>query len=108
VVIVLPKKPRKVYVPNRSVHDFSPAESYGQLIYLTEGKLDPYATSKYHRIFSEAMKDSDPEDYILLTGLNAVNVVAAHIMTKLHGRVNLLLFKSRIGYENCYVERIIL
>ena len=100
-------KPRKVFIPNRSVHDFSAAEPHGRLIYLTEGKIDPYATSKYYRMFEDRLKDSDPEDYILLTGLNMINVIAVIIMTRMHNRVNLLLFKSRIGKSNCYVERII-
>ncbi|GAH68034.1 unnamed protein product, partial [marine sediment metagenome] len=31
-----------VYVTNKSGHDYSPAESYGGLVYITTGNLDRF------------------------------------------------------------------
>lgn len=90
----------KVFVVNNSAHDFSPAAEYGDLIFLSEGAMNRYATNNMHRQFSEKLRDSMPEDYILLCGLSVMNAVACSIFAHKHGRLNILLFKQGI-----YVER---
>jgi hypothetical protein len=97
----------KVYIPNRSTHDFSAAEIYGDLVFLSSKNISSFKTNRIFRKFYEILKDSDCEDYILLTGLTALNVIAAIIMEELHGRVNLLIFNPRSGKRN-YVERVIM
>lgn len=90
----------KVFVVNNSAHDFSPATDYGELIFLSEGAMNRYATNNMHRLFSEELRDSHLEDYILLCGLSVMNAVACSIFAHKHGRLNLLLFK-----QGQYVER---
>ena len=90
----------KVYVINRSGHDFSDAERFGELIYLSEGTFDPWSVNSMYRQFSEAMKDSKSSDYILPTGLSIMIGVAFAVFSSKHNKLNLLLFKN-----NRYIDR---
>ena len=91
---------RKVFIVNKSAHDFSAAEQYGELVPLSEGSMNRYGTNNMHRKFLEILENSHEEDYILLCGLSVMNVVACSIFTHLHMRLNLLMFK-----EGNYAER---
>lgn len=90
----------KVFVVNRSAHDFSAAEKFGELVFLSEGPINRYAVNNIHRIFSEKMKNSSPDDYIVPCSLNVMNIIAGAIHARNHGNLNLLLFK-----EGVYLER---
>ena len=96
---------RKVYIVNKSTHDFSSAERFGDLVFMSEGPINRYAVSQMERQFSEIMKDSNPEDYILCTSLTQMNIVAACTFQNMHGRVNLLIHKYTRNGEDSYVER---
>jgi hypothetical protein len=96
----------KVYIPNKSIHDFSSAKEFGELIYLSKGDMKRFATNVAYRQFHNILKSSSPDDYLLISGLTMLNVVAAHILTKLHRRLNLLLFNPGKGGNKSYLERI--
>jgi len=53
-----------------------------------------------HRAFKEILKDSFKEDYIVPCSLNVMNAIACAIFARMHGSLNLLLFKDGI-----YIER---
>jgi hypothetical protein len=89
-----------VFIVNKSSHDFSAAKHHGELIFLSEGPMNRYATNSMVREFGEAMKDSTAEDYIVPCSLNVMNSIACAIFAHKHGRLNLLLFK-----EGSYIER---
>ena len=94
-----------VFVVNKSTnrgtgHDFSPAEKFGEIIFLSEGPMNRYSTNNMHRKFSDIMKDSTGEDYIVPCSLNVMNAIASSVFAVMHKRLNLLLFK-----EGDYVER---
>jgi len=91
---------RKVFIVNHSPHDFSAAEQYGKIIFLSEGSMNRYATNNMIRIFHERMTDSHEEDLIVPCSLNVMNSIACAIFAKKHGRLNLLLFK-----DGRYIER---
>lgn len=93
-----------VYVINRSSHDFSDAERYGRLEFLTEGSVNRFATANMVRIFADSLKNSQAEDYILPTGLNIMTVIACVVFALKHKALNLLLFK-RVGPKGSYVAR---
>ena len=97
----------KVYIPNKSIHDFSSAEEFGDLYYLSEGNINRYNTSRLFRKFYPLLKDSQKEDYLLISGLTIANIVAAFILTLKHKRLNLLLFKTYNSRKG-YVERILI
>lgn len=91
---------RKVYIVNRSAHDFSPAERFGETVFLSKGPMNRYSVANMVRQFTEVMKDSCAEDYIVPCSLNVMNSIASAIFAHKHGRLNLLLFK-----EGDYLER---
>lgn len=91
-----------VYIINKSAHDFTPAQTYGHLVYLSKGGVNKYAVCNIFRQFKDILLTSKQDDYILLTSLTVMSVVACCIFVQLHGRLNLLLFKDGV-----YVERTI-
>lgn len=100
---------RKVYVTNRGGHDYSAAKRYGELVYLTEGEIPRYNTSQMFRAIEGVLKDSEQDDYILLTSLTTLNTVACSYFAHKHGRLNLLLFQPHNGKgrEPQYLERVV-
>ena len=97
------KKRKKVFVVNRSGHDFSKADKFGDITFLSEGKIDPNQVTKMYREFVEAMKDSSPEDYLVITGLSIMSSVASACLAYKHGRINFLIFR-----DGNYEERTLL
>lgn len=90
----------KVFVVNKSAHDFSDAEKYGKLVFITEGKLNRFNINDMHRQATDAMKNSGDSDYIVPCSLNVLNSIVCATFAVKHGRLNLLLFKS-----GSYIER---
>lgn len=90
----------KVFIVNKSAHDFSAAEQFGDAVYLSEGPINRYSANHMHRVFSDIMKDSEAGDYIVPCSLNVMNSIACALFAVKHGRLNLLLFK-----EGRYLER---
>jgi hypothetical protein len=91
---------RRVFVVNKSSHDFGPAEQYGQVQFLSSGSMNRYATNSMVRLFEDSMKESEAEDYIVPCSLNVMNAIACAIFAHKHGRLNLLLYKDGV-----YIER---
>ena len=90
----------KVYIVNKSFHDFNAAEEYGELVFLSEGPMNRYSTNNMLRAFTEVMKHSSSKDYIVPCSLNVMNALACSLFAHKHGTLNLLLYKD--GY---YIER---
>jgi len=92
-----------VYVTNKSAHDFSAAERFGEIFFVTSGRLNRYNINDMHRHASEALEESEPGDYIVPCSLNTLNSIVCATFAVKHKRLNLLLFK-----DNSYLERTIL
>ena len=84
----------KVYIINKSGHDYSKAEKFGTLIYLTEGEQDPDESNQHFRQFVNKMKDAKEGDYILITSLASMNAIAGWIFGTLGLNLNMLIFKG--------------
>lgn len=84
----------KVFVVNRGPHNYAQAERFGQLIFCTDGVMDRYDTAQMYRELEASMKESDPEDYILLTSLSTLCCIACAIFSAKHGELNLLLYSG--------------
>ena len=91
---------KRVFIVNKSSHDFEPAKKYGEIKYLSEGSMNRYATNSMVRQFSEVMELSQADDYIVPCSLNVMNSIACAIFAHKHGCLNLLLFK-----DGTYIER---
>ena len=89
-----------VFIVNKSAHDFTEAEKFGHLIFITEGRLNRFAVNDMHRQTSEALFESDKEDFIVPCSLNVLNSIVCATFAVMHKRLNLLLFK-----QGDYIER---
>jgi len=93
---------KTVYIVNQSGHDFSGAEHFGKISFMTTGSMDRYAVNEMYRLFAEALKDSNKDDYILTTSLKTMSNIACAVFVFMHGRLNLLLYK-----KGRYIQRTI-
>ncbi len=84
----------KVYIVNKSAHDFSAADIFGEAVFLSEGPMNRYSVNNMVRQFTDRMSKSKKEDYIVPCSLNVMNSIASAIFAYKHGRLNLLLFKG--------------
>ncbi len=75
------------------------------IVRLSQGRVNAFRTSELANDFSRQLADSDPEDFILLSGFLPLNVIVTSIMLNMHGRINLMIFDAR---ERAYVKRTIL
>ena len=85
---------QRVYIPNKSGHDFSPAEDFGDLVFITEGTLPRFDTNFIYRACIDAMHDAEVDDFLLITSLNIINCVASGILARRFGKINYLLFSK--------------
>ena len=83
-----------VYVINKCPHDFHKAERYGTLVFLSKGSMNKYAVNRIFRQFTEGLSKSSADDYILLTSLTVMSVIACCIFVLRHQTLNLLLLKD--------------
>lgn len=89
-----------VYATSKGSHDYTSAKFFGDLVFMTDEKLDKFNTSHMTRCLKPFVNQSHPEDYLLLSGLPTLNAVATAMFVAKHGRLNLLLFDN-----GRYVER---
>ena len=82
----------RVYIVNRGPHNYQDAEQFGELVFCSEGTLDKLDTNNMYRELADAMKDSIPEDWILVTSLATLCSVACAIFAAKHSCLNLLIF----------------
>ena len=90
----------RVFIVNRGGHNYSDAKRYGEPIYLSEGQLSKFAANKIYRKFAVALRESAPDDWILITSLTVMSCIACACFATLHGKLNMLLYK-----DGKYVDR---
>lgn len=91
-----------VLITNKGFHDYSDAKRFGKLIFMSEGSLPPFDINNMARTFKPYIEKSNPEDFILLTGLTSMCSVISSMFAFKHGQVNWLIFKN-----GKYIERTI-
>ena len=95
---------RKVYIINRGArHDFSRAEGFGELVFLSEGIINRLDTGLMLRLFMPQLLKSHKDDYIVLTSLSVMCSIACAIMGALHGKLNILIYNKGRYLERCIV-----
>jgi hypothetical protein len=91
---------RKVFIVSNGGHDYSDAERFGDIVFCTEGMIRKDNISQMYREIHEAMRNASACDYILVSSLTSMCMVAAGILADRFGEIHLLLFK-----DGQYVER---
>ena len=93
---------RKVYIVNRGMHDYSGAEEFGEIIYMTEGVQNRTAMANMVRMFRPIIRKSNKMDYIVISSLSTMVAVACVLFVIKHRRLNVLLFDAK---ESIYLVR---
>lgn len=95
-----------VYVVNQGCHDYSKAEEFGKLVFLSEVSMDRFDTSKIWRKFHPVLSHASNKDWILLSGLTVMSLIASGILIAKFGKLNLLIYRNtKKGPE--YVPQVI-
>lgn len=84
-----------VFVVNEGYHDYTPAEEYGEIVFMSTDPngIQQYNTSTMARLFQPYIDQSTPEDYILVTSYSVMVTVASAMFAHKHGRLNLLIYR---------------
>lgn len=85
---------RKVYVVNDGGHDYSDAERFGELVFCTDRVIRKDDTAQMFRELSESLARARQDDYILVSSLTSLCMIAAAIMAEEFGEIHLLIFKD--------------
>jgi len=90
----------KVYVINYSGHNIHMAEKYGELVILTEGRVNIFNTDRNIIEIAEAMPLTE-HDYILISGSPVISFIVAMVASYLGlGIIQLLIYNCKKGdYE---------
>lgn len=83
---------RSVFIPNRSRHDFSGAERFGTLKFLTTGIINRLEIAQICRVVEAGLEESNPNDLILPSSLTVLSAIASAVFALKHGRLNLLIY----------------
>lgn len=85
---------KKVFVISKGARDYSGAEQYGELVFLSDDLIEKTNVNKLYMLFKEKLEDSTEYDYLIITGLQIMTAVASSILTHKHGKVNYLIFSN--------------
>ena len=88
------KEDNCVFIVNKGYHDFSPAEAFGEIVYISEDPagISSFKTSSMARLFQPYIDNSKETDYILVTALTVMVAVLSGMFANRHGRLNLLIY----------------
>ena len=77
-------RPSKVYVTNVGWHNYDNAKKYGELVPLTEGRIDYRHTDRIREQIINGLRDFNADlDYVLISGMPALPFeVAAHLLKR--------------------------
>lgn len=98
----------KVYVVNDMNHDFSKAEKFGKLVFVTEGKMPIFKTDYIRTALTAALHDFKRDDYLLVAGPTLMCIMATLIVASaftldfVDTSIKLLVFDAK---EQDYVVR---
>ncbi len=82
----------KIFIPNKSGHDFSDCLRYGTPIYVTKGIVNRFSVNLLAREWELSLRESSKDDFILITSLTILTTIGAALFSHKHGTLNLLLF----------------
>ena len=91
----LPTQARKVYVTNIAGYEFENVKEFGELKYLTAGYINLNNPNAILRKVYPKIIAASSNDYLLLTGSNALGAIIFSTWLKVHKQVNLLIFNRK-------------
>lgn len=103
---------KTVYVVNDSGHDYSKAEKFGRLVFMSTRSIYKTHVTKMYKKFKRFINESGREDYLLISGPSLMNVIACSMFARKHGKLNLLIWDEdpktkKFGYISRTVNTIV-
>ena len=96
----------KVWIANYAGHPYDQAEKFGELTYITRGYVSLGNLDRLTYGVVERVLETEPDDYLLLSGLCIIGVLAALAMFTRHGRVQILHWdKKEEDYQVVTLKR---
>lgn len=90
---------RRVFILNDGGHDYSDAKRYGELVFCTTGVIRRDDVHQMYRELKIALADANHDDYILVSSLASMGMVAAALMGFWHGELHMLVFDGGQYYS---------
>lgn len=82
-----------MFVPNKSYHDFEGVTEFGEVRFMTEGRIpNRYMMNDLAMLVNEALSGAKKDDILLVAGPTTINCLASAVMAIKHGRVNFLFY----------------
>jgi len=90
------KREPYVWIVNEAGHDYTSAESFGELRRLTLGDINPLQLDRLSYHLSRGIaKHTSVKDYLLVSGTPVVNSVAFHLWLTMHKTCRLLQWNAK-------------
>lgn len=87
----------KVYITNTAGHDFTQAKKFGEIVWITRGFVSFQSLDRLKYKIIDQIKDSTPDDYLLISGTLLVSIVAAIAWYEMHQKVCILVHSRNDG-----------
>lgn len=100
-------KPVRVFVTNYAGHIYDDAERFGKLIFITRGFVNFSSPDRLKYYVAEGIKESSPDDYLLLSGSALLCTLISMIWLKKNGKIKILNWDKKSGTNGQYREMII-
>lgn len=85
-----------VYVVNDMNHDFEKATRYGEITFVTEGKVPIFKTEVVKKMMKETLTNFDPEtDYLLLSGPTILCAIAVLMLSTHNAPIKTIIFDAK-------------
>lgn len=85
---------KRVYIVSDGGHNYEDAKRFGELIFCTERVIKRSDIAQMYRELGEALLTAQAEDYILVSSLTSMCMVAAAIMADRFGELHLLIYED--------------
>lgn len=87
----------RVFVTNFAGHDYTAAEEFGEIVPVTKGYISFHSLDRVKYHVCEKIVESDAEDFLLLSGIPIICVIATTFWYFLHKKVKLLVHDKKGG-----------
>ncbi len=85
---------RKVFIVSNGGHDYREAEKFGEVIFCTESVIRKDDIHQMFRELDQCLQQAERDDYLLISSLTSLCVVAAGILADKFGELHLLVYKD--------------
>ncbi len=83
---------RKVFVVSDGGHDYSDAERFGKIVFCTDLPIRRDDVHQMYRELGSCLAEADRKDYLLVSSLTSMCMVAAGFLADAFGELHLLIY----------------